>query len=101
MARTPIPIARALNQLGEHISTSRRLLRITSEQLADRAGISRGTLSALENGTGGTSAENLLRVTRALGVLDAFVASVDPYATDVGKLRADEILPRRVRQDKQ
>jgi hypothetical protein len=31
---------------------------------------------------------------RALGVIDSFVASVDPCITDVGQLRADEVLPQ-------
>jgi len=41
--------------------------------------------------------ENLLRVLRALGVLDSLPRSIDPYETDVGRLRSDEQLPKRVR----
>ena len=41
--------------------------------------------------------ENLLRVARALGVLDLLTKALDPYDTDVGRLRADEELPTRVR----
>jgi hypothetical protein len=50
----------------------------------------------LENGEGATM-ENLLRVARALGVLDQLVEAVDPYKTDVGRLRSEEALPERVR----
>jgi hypothetical protein len=50
----------------------------------------------LENGEGATM-ENLLRVARALGVLDQLVEAVDPYETDVGRLRSEETLPQRVR----
>jgi hypothetical protein len=50
----------------------------------------------LENGEG-ASVENLLRVARALGVLDVLVAALDPYATDLGRLRSQEALPERVR----
>jgi hypothetical protein len=50
----------------------------------------------LENGEGATM-ENLLRVARALGVLDQLVEAVDPYKTDVGRLRSEEELPERVR----
>ncbi|WP_427019335.1 helix-turn-helix domain-containing protein (plasmid) [Pseudarthrobacter sp. P1] len=99
MSRTPIPVARALQKVGYSFSAARKLQRITSSQLADRAGISRATLSALEHGAGGTSIENLLRVARALGIMENLVASLDPYSTDVGKLRVDEILPQRVRHD--
>jgi hypothetical protein len=50
----------------------------------------------LENGNGATL-ENALRVARALGVLDTFIDSLDPYRSDVGRLRADEQLPQRIR----
>lgn len=69
---------------------------MTAEQVADRAGISRNTLQRLELGQG-ASLENTLLVARALGVLDVLVSSLDPYTTDVGRLRANEELPVRVR----
>jgi transcriptional regulator with XRE-family HTH domain len=65
--------------------------------VADRSGISRGTLARLERGDGGVNTENLFRVLRALGVLDGLSKALDPYETDVGRLRSDEQLPRRVR----
>jgi len=72
------------------------LSNVTAAQVADRAGISRYTVMRLENGEG-ASLENLLRVARALGVLDLLAATLDPYATDLGRLRAQESLPQRVR----
>ncbi|HBJ72834.1 MAG TPA: transcriptional regulator, partial [Actinobacteria bacterium] len=39
----------------------------------------------------------LLRVARVLGVLDLLTGQLDPYSTDLGRLRADEALPIRVR----
>jgi len=50
----------------------------------------------LENGQG-AGMESVLRVARALGVLDLLVAALDPYATDEGRLRSAEALPERVR----
>ena len=38
-----------------------------------------------------------LRIFRALGVLDSVPRALDPYETEVGRLRADEQLPQRVR----
>lgn len=93
---TPRAVARALTGLGEDVATWRRLQRLTSAQVADRAGLSRSTVASLENGKG-ASLENTLRIARALGVLDELAASIDPYATDVGRLRSEEILPQRVR----
>lgn len=97
----PIPVRRALRRLGEDVVTWRKLQRLTAAQVADRAGIDVKTLRSLEHGEGSVSLENTLRVTRALGVLDKFAASLDPYATDVGRLRTEERLPTRVRQPRQ
>lgn len=94
--RTPIPVSRALRGIGQDLATWRRLQRLTAAQVADRAGLSRDTVSRLERGEG-ASLENVLRVARALGVLDQLAGALDPYATDVGRLRADETLPQRVR----
>lgn len=93
----PLAVARALRVLGEHVSSWRKLQRLTAAQVAERAGVSRDTLRAVEQGKGTASTENLLRVLRVLGVLDGVVKAADPYQTDVGRLRADEILPKRVR----
>lgn len=96
-AVTPLAVARALRVMGTHVSNWRKLQRLTAAQVAERAGISRDTLRAIEQGKGTASTENLFRVLRILGILDDVVAAADPYQTDVGRLRADEILPRRVR----
>lgn len=97
MRSLPRAVQRAATDVGRSVATWRRLQRLTSAQLADRAGIARSTLSRLENGDAGVSFENVLRVWRALGVVDAVVDVVDPYQSDVGRMRADEVLPQRVR----
>ena len=94
--RAPAAVTRALCGLGDDLGTWRRLRQLTAAQVADRAGVSRHTVMRLEKGEG-ASLETVLRVARALGMLDAIAASLDPYATDVGRLRADEALPQRVR----
>jgi transcriptional regulator with XRE-family HTH domain len=94
---TPLPVERALRVLGEHVSTWRKLNRLTAAQVAERANISRDTLRAIEQGKGTVSTENLLRVLRILGIMDEVVQASDPYETDVGRLRMDETLPKRVR----
>jgi transcriptional regulator with XRE-family HTH domain len=62
-------------------------------QLAERAGISRDTLRSIEQGKGTASTENLLRVLRVIGIVDRVIEAADPYQTDVGRLRAEEISP--------
>ena len=94
---TPPAVSRALRVLGTYASDWRKLQGLTAAQVAERAGISRDTLRAIEQGKGTASTENLLRVLRVLGIIDRVLAATDPYQTDVGRLRADEILPKRVR----
>jgi len=96
---TPVAVASGMRRMGEELGTWRRLRRLTAEQVAERAGISRFTVIRLENGEGATL-ENLLRVARALGILDLLVDSIDPFNTDVGRLRSEEALPQRVRPPK-
>jgi len=97
--RTPVAVASGLRRIGEELATWRRLRRLTAAQVADRAGVSRHTVMRLEGGQG-ASLESVLRVARALGVLDSVVAALDPFATDVGRLRSEEALPERVRPPK-
>ncbi len=49
----------------------------------------------LREGTG--SLENFLRVTHILGLMDGAVEATDPLNTPIGRLRADEDTPKRVR----
>lgn len=93
----PSSIRRALRDVAGDVAAWRKLRGLTQAQLADRSDVSRGTVVRLEGGDGGVSLENLLRVLRSLGVLDGVVKALDPYETDVGRLRSDEQLPRRVR----
>jgi transcriptional regulator with XRE-family HTH domain len=94
---TPLAVNRAMRVLGEHVSNWRKLNRLTAAQVAERANVSRDTLRAIEQGKGTASTENLLRVLRVVGIMDTVVAAADPYRTDVGRLRMDEVLPKRVR----
>lgn len=94
--KTPASVSRSLRKLGVDLSTWRKLRHLTAAEVADRAGIGVNTVLRLENGDGATL-ENVLRVARALGVLEALTGAVDPYDTDLGRLRADESLPERVR----
>lgn len=93
---TPAPVARALRGLGDDFGTWRRLQRLTTAQVADRAGVSRKTVENVEHGRG-ASLDTTFRIARALGILDALLSATDPYATDVGRLRSEETLPQRVR----
>jgi len=95
-SRTPVVVRRGLADLGEHLRTWRRLNGVTQQLLAERAGVSVPTLRTVESG-GSVSTDSLARILRALGVLDTVVAAVDPMNSDVGRLRAGQRLPERVR----
>lgn len=99
MSTRPLPAAtvHAAEQLGQHLANWRKLLHLTADQVAQRAGITRGTLRRLERGEPSTGMAAFLSVTRALGQLDRVVTALDPYETDLGRARADQILPERVR----
>ncbi|MFT4245873.1 MAG: helix-turn-helix transcriptional regulator [Micrococcaceae bacterium] len=84
--------------IGENLTNWRKLLNLTAEQVADRAGIARSTLYKIENGDPGVSFKAVLSVAKGLGILDSFVKAADPYETDLGRLRIDQTLPKRVRR---
>lgn len=95
--RVPPAVRRAIRLVGEDVSTWRKLRGLTQAQLADRAGVSRDTLTRLEGGDGGVSVENMIKVLRGLGVLDVLTQALDPFESDIGRLRSKQALPRRVR----
>ena len=94
--QSPTAVRRALAEGARDLSAWRKLRGLTQAQLADRAGVSVSTLRRLERGDGGVTLENTLRVLRGLGILDGFSRALDPYESDIGRLRSDERLPRRV-----
>jgi transcriptional regulator with XRE-family HTH domain len=93
----PLPVRRAERQIAQHIVAWRKLRGLTQTQLADRSGVARGTIQRIEAAEKGVSVENLLRVLRALGLLENLPRALDPLASDVGRLRSEQRLPQRVR----
>lgn len=59
-----------IDELGQNIKLARLRRGFTAEQVAERAGIARSTLSKLENGDSGVSVETLLKVLYTLGLED-------------------------------
>jgi transcriptional regulator with XRE-family HTH domain len=94
-------VLKASQACGAHLLQWRKLRGLTAEQVAERAGVSTRTLRRLEHGSASVSLETALSVMHALGILDVAIASIDPLNSDVGRLRAAETLPRRIRQRKQ
>ena len=94
---TTIKTKLAAKQIGESLAAWRKINGLTSQQLAERAAVSRSTISRLENGDPTVSFETFLNVCRGLGTLNSVVNATDPYETDFGRIRAEQSLPQRVR----
>jgi transcriptional regulator with XRE-family HTH domain len=65
----PLPaVQRALRELGENIRLARRRRRFTATLVAERAGMSRPTLRAIERGEPGVTLGALANVLHSLGL---------------------------------
>lgn len=54
--------------MGYKIKEKRKALKMSQEELSEKSGVSRATISGLENGTvRATSSKTLLRLAKALG----------------------------------
>lgn len=82
--------------VSANLDLARRQQRIPVALLAERAGLSMPTVTKMLR-TGNGSFENFLRIARLLGLLDGVQQATDPLNTDIGKLRADEDTPKRIR----
>ena len=94
--RTPIPVARAMREISSNLNLARRQQRITVELLAARANLSVPTVRKMLN-EGAGSFENFLRIARLLGFLDGVVDATNPLNTGIGRIRAEQDVPKRVR----
>lgn len=57
-----------MEELGENIKLARLRRKLTTEQIAERANISRPTLASIESGTGSVSIGAYLKVLSSLGL---------------------------------
>ncbi|WP_251157865.1 helix-turn-helix transcriptional regulator [Caniella muris] len=94
----PFRTRQAAKEIGQSIGDWRRMQNLKSEELADMAGVSRSTLSRLENGDPSVSLATLLNICNVFAVMDRVIDAVDPYETDYGRARASQELPQRVRR---
>jgi len=97
---TPLPVRRALRKLGQDIKEARLRRRITAAVLAERASISRTTLTKLEKGEPGVSIGNVASVLFSLGLIDQLSALADLRFDEQGLALEAEQLPKRIRPKK-
>ena len=95
IAMPPIPVKRALYKLGRDIRDARRRRRIPMAIMAERASISRTTLSKVEKGDALGIYAGVLFV---LGMVERLGDLADPTTDQVGLRLEEERLPQRIRQ---
>lgn len=97
MNKLPIPIIRGLYKLGADINLARRRRRITIQLMAERAGLSRTTISKIEKGDPTTSIGGYASVLFILGMIDRLKELVDTNHDLIGRRLEEEKLPQRIR----
>jgi transcriptional regulator with XRE-family HTH domain len=96
----PIPVKRALNKLGQDLKNARKRRRIPIQLVAERASLSRGTLSKIEKGDPGVSIGAYARVLFVLGIIQRLFDLADQNFDTLGQNLEIENLPIRIRNPK-
>lgn len=93
----PLPVKRALKKLGQDLRDARKKRRIPMQLAAERASISRATLSKIEKGDDGVSLGAYAKVLFVLGMIGRLAALADPMFDELGLELQAESLPQRIR----
>ncbi len=96
----PIPAKHALHKLGQDICDARKRRRIPVAVMAERASISRTTLSKIEKGDIGVAMGNYATVLFVLGMVEPLGNLADLRNDTVGIQLEEENLPKRIRRRK-
>jgi DNA-binding XRE family transcriptional regulator len=98
IAMPPIPVKRALYKLGSDIRDARRRRRIPMAIMAERASISRTTLTKVEKGDPGVALGIYASVLFVLGMIGRLGDLADSTTDQVGLELEEERLPQRIRR---
>jgi len=93
----PIPVRRALRNLGADIRDARLRRRIPVAIVAERASIGRSTLHRVEKGDPNVSLGIFAAVLFVLGLVDRITDLADVRADAAGLKLEEEHLPKRIR----
>jgi DNA-binding XRE family transcriptional regulator len=93
----PHPVARALRKLGQDIRDARRRRRIPTATMAQRASLSRTTLSKVEKGDPGVQLGIYATVLFVLGLTNRIGELADVRHDKTGLELEEEHLPQRIR----
>jgi transcriptional regulator with XRE-family HTH domain len=92
----PLPVRRALTQLGSDVGLARRRRRISTQSMAERLQVSTATLRRLERGDPSLAMGTLATALLVLNALERFAHLLDTGADDLGLQLMDEALPKRI-----
>lgn len=92
----PLPVQRALKQLGSNIKDARRRRRIKTAVMADRLLVSRPTLRRLENGDPSVAMGTYATALYVLGLIQHVHDLAALTQDSVGQYLASEGLPKRI-----
>jgi transcriptional regulator with XRE-family HTH domain len=98
--RKNIALEKSLKKLGEDIKTARLRRRQPRSFIADRSGVSIGTITKIEEGEAGVSIGNVAAVLWALGLGSPFSSIAEPKEDQLANLLERESLPKRGRMSK-
>ncbi|WP_198351297.1 helix-turn-helix domain-containing protein [Flavisphingomonas formosensis] len=99
-AALPFPVRKAVAKLGTDIATARKRRRLTMAMVAERAFISRNTLTRIERGDPGVALGIYASVLFVLGLAEGIGTLADPLNDRVGLSLEAERLPQRARSSR-
>ncbi len=97
MLQVPLSIVTTLKTLGQDIRNARKRRRITMNLLANRAKISRVTLSKIEKGDPSVAIKYYASTLKMLGLLKNLEEVAAAKNDGVGVIIEEENLPQRIR----
>jgi transcriptional regulator with XRE-family HTH domain len=93
----PLPAKRALRKLGQDIRDARKRRRLPMELLAQRARISRSTLTKVEKGDESVALGIYAAVLFVLGLVEGLGDLADAAGDAIGRVIDERNLPQRIR----
>ncbi|MCK5542446.1 MAG: helix-turn-helix transcriptional regulator [Desulfobacterales bacterium] len=95
--RLPLSVKHKLQKLGEDLKKARLRRRIKMSVIADRAGISKETLSKIQKGDPGVGMGTYATVIFAIGLGSDWLDLADIKNDKVGQIFDEERIPMRAR----
>lgn len=99
-AALPLSVRRALKKLGADMGIARKRRRLSMTVVAQRAFISRNTLTRVERGDTGVSIGIYATVLFVLGLAHRLDQLADPVTDDVGLSLENSRLPTRIHTER-